>query len=83
MSGSKKKSRTKTDEAEAVESDSRLFDVLTNILLEQVDNEKLRVDPVEAYVGKLKMRFYSNSEEFYSRFEKGYQVLLEELLKNH
>ena len=83
MAGSRKKSKAQAEPESRSESDAT-FDIFASVLLEQVsDHEKIEHDPLEAYVGKLMLRFYANQDVFCTRFKRGYQALLEELFKKN
>jgi hypothetical protein len=77
MAGSRKKSKAQVVDG----SDLELFDLFTEVYLEQIESDKIKDDPLEAYVEKLRLHFYKNADLFGNRFKRGYQVLLEDLLK--
>lgn len=79
MAGPKKK--IKVQYAMENQDNKENFVVFADALLENVEEEKHRHDPLEAYIGKLRMHFYSDSALFSERFKRGYHILLEELQK--
>ena len=77
MTGSKKK----TKEQISLESENKqeTFGVFADVLLENVVEEEHRHDPLEAYIGKLRIHFYADTHIFSERFQSGYDTIINEL----
>lgn len=54
------------------------FSSFVEVLFEQM-NEVHSQDPFDAYIGKLKQRFYTNPSTFSLNFSHGYQAIINEL----
>lgn len=77
MAGSKKKGKNQNSLEMAEKKED--FGVFAEVLLENVVEEEHRHDPLEAYIGKLRLHFYGDSHIFCERFQNGYHTLLNEL----
>lgn len=80
MKSHKKKEKASVD-AKLEKNFASVIDELTEAMTEEVEREKIEaLDPFEQYAQKVRGRMHADFNAFRSRFAKGYNALLEELI---
>ena len=77
-----KKNGSKTSEDEEDPLYTQAVNVFTEAVVENLEEEhKMTIEPFEAYAQKIRSKVHSNLNEFRTRFNRGYHVLIDEIAK--
>lgn len=80
MKNRKKKEKISTD-AKLEKNFANVIEGLTEALTEELSNENIKsMEPFEQYAQKVRGRMHADFNTFRSRFVKGYNALLEEIV---
>lgn len=80
MKNRKKKEKVSTD-VKLEEKFANVIDGLTEALSEELSNENIKsMEPFEQYAQQVRGRMHADFNTFRSRFVKGYNALLEEIV---
>lgn len=64
---------------QALEAEESSLKELADLILDDLNQPKLGIDPLDGYARRLQKRLYVDSQGFYSKFTQGYETLLKEL----
>jgi hypothetical protein len=81
MREEKRKTKVAVDMEVEADYEKSIQEFADAMIEEHRDQKTSDFEPFEAYAEKVKAKFYSDADQFRSRFARGYSVLLEELEK--
>ena len=76
---SKKRTKAPLEDVDEVMREKYIDNLASALAEDLYARQQLPMEPLEAYLQKIRLSLYADQEHFRTRFARGYRVLLEEL----